>query len=246
MKTALLTILMMTSFSGVALAADKKVDKSTDFNSGTFAVERMICSKVYVPATGTQSPTYHAGMDVNGNAVAPADVNPIADAAPDYTEVPMTIDLAKRMGVAPVGAEMQMPVANLKLYKDGRVEYNGQDISSNAATLCGLGRKSDAQAVKSADGKFAPHPSSMPSYVSSSASKPSMIEPAAGQDQMLAAPSTTVNPDTRNDYQSDSVAPDNIEPQAGSVAASATSTPPPKTPIQIQRSTVNMAPRATR
>jgi len=220
MKTALLTLLMMTSVSGMALAADKSVAKSTDVNSGTFAVERMICSKLYVPATGKDSPTYQAGIDAQGNAVAPADINPIADAAPDYVEVPMTIDLAKRMGVAPVGAEMQMPVANLKLYKDGKVEYNGQDISSNAASLCGVAKKSEVA------------PKSIP-----------MIEPAAGQDQMISAPSETVNPDAKNNYQSDSVAPEEVEPQAGSVAASSTSTPPPKAPIQIQRSTVNMAPR---
>lgn len=217
MKTTFLTILLMTSVSGVAFAAEK----ATDVNSGTFAVERMICSKMYVPATGKDSPTYQAGIDAQGNAVAPADINPVADAAPDYVEVPMTIDLAKRMGVAPVGAEMQMPVANLKLYKDGKVEYNGQDISSNAASLCGVAKKSEIA------------PKSIP-----------MIEPAAGQDQMISAPSETVNPDTKNNYQSDSVAPDEVEPQAGSVAASSTSTPPPKAPIQIQRSTVNMAPRA--
>lgn len=245
MKTALFTILMMTSFSGMSFAADKSA-KATDVNSGTFAVERMICSKVYIPASGNQSPTYRAGIDAEGNSVAPADIAPLADTAPDYVEVPMTIDLAQRMGVTPVGAEMRMPVANLKLYKDGKVEYNGQDISSNAASLCGVGKKSDAQqAVKSVDGQFAPHPSSMPSYSSKGAH--SMLEPAAGQDQMLAAPSETVNPDPRNNYQSDSVAPDNVEPQAGSVAASSTSTPPPKVPLQIQRSTVNMAPRtATR
>ncbi len=224
MKTALLTILLMTSVSGMAFAADKSVAKVTDVDSGTFAVERMICSKIYVPATGIQSPTYQAGIDAQGNSVAPADIDPVADNSPDYVEVPMTIDLAKKMGVAPVGAEMKMPVANLKLYKDGKVEYNGQDISSNAASLCGVAQKSGVA------------PQSLPMDT---------IEAAAGQGQMITAPSTTVNPDTRNDYQSDSVASDNVEPQAGSVAASSTSTPPPKVPLQIQRSTVNMAPRAT-
>lgn len=216
MKTALLTILTMTSFYGVAVAADKSVDKSTDVNSGTFAVEKVICNKSYVPANGVQSPEYRAGIDVNGNAVAPADVAPLANAAPDYVEVPMTIDLAKRMGVAPAGAEMEMPVANLKLYKNGKVEYNGQDISSNAATLCGVADKSDASAVQK-------------------------VEPAAGQEQMITAPAETVVDNSRN-YQSDTVAPDNVEPQAGSVAASTTS-PPPKIVYQLQRSTVNMAPR---
>jgi hypothetical protein len=261
MKTALLTILMMTTVSGMAFAADKSVPKASDVNSPTYAVQSMICSKIYVPATGNQSPTYHAGIDAQGNAVAPADLNPSAGTpVPDYVEVPMTIDLAKRMGITQPGAEMQMPVANLKLYKDGKVEYNGQDISSNASTMCGVGKKSAVQpaqpssqsssrAAQQTSGNFAPHPSSNPNYVSPPVAKnmtaPAMVEPAAGQDQMLAVPSTTVNPDPKNNYQSDSVAPDNVEPQAGSVAASATSTPPPRTPIQIQRSTVNMGARTT-
>lgn len=229
MKTALLTILMMTTVSGMALAAEKSTPKASDVNSPTYAVQSMICSKLYVPATGNQSPTYHAGLDAQGNAVAPADINPAAaaDNTPDYVEVPMTIDLAKRMGLSQQGAEMQLPVANLKLYKDGRVEYNGQDISSNASTMCGTGKRSE---VKASDEGMIAH---------------ALVEPAAGQEQSLAAPSTTVNPDPRNDYQPDSVAPDNLEPQAGSVAASTTSTPPPVAPLQIQRSTVNMAPRAT-
>lgn len=231
LSTLLLTHLMLGGFAGMAMAADKSVAASTDVNSGTFAVERMICSKLYVPATGNQSPTYQAGIDAQGKSVVPADINPSADATPDYVEVPMTVDLAKRMGINQVGAEMQMPVANLKLYKDGRVEYNGQDVSSNASDMCGSGKKSDVS-----------KPSRTMADVKST---PSMIEPAAGQDQMLAAPSTTTHPDPRNQYQSDSVAPDQVEPQAGSVAASATNSPAPKTPVQIQRSTVNMAPRAS-
>lgn len=211
MKTALLTILAMTSVSSLALAADR----TKDVGSEGFAVEKMICNQAYVPATGAQSPNYQAGVDVNGNAVAPADVSPIANAAPDYIEVPMTIDLAQRMGLSQVGLEGKMPVANLKLYKTGKVEYNGQDISSNAATLCGFAKKSETK----------------PSH---------QVEPAAGQDAMIAAPSVTVEPDTSNYYQPDGVAPDDKTPVAGSVAASTTSSEP-KVQIQIQRSTVNRA-----
>jgi len=217
MKIALLTILMMTSVSGLALAADKIADK-TDVNSGTFAVEKMICNKSYVPATGNQSPNYQAGMDVNGQPVAPADLNAVANMEPDFVEVPMTIDLAKRMGLSQVGAEAEMPVANLKLYKNGKVEYNGQDISSNAATLCGVTLKNDEKS-------------------NTNPSLTNMIEPAAGQDQMLAAPSETINPSVPR-YQSDTTAPSVIEPAAGSVAASSTSFEP-KVEYKLQRQTVN-------
>ena len=223
MKTALLTVLIMTSVSGMALAADK----STDVNSGTFAVEKVICSKIYVPATGTQSPTYQAGMDVHGKPVVPADVAPSVNAEPDYVEVPMTVDLAQRMNLANQGAELNMPVANLKLYKDGRVEYNGQDISSNASSMCGYGKKSEVVPMSA--------PSSIPDM--------SNVEPAAGQDPMIVAPSETINPDTTSKYQADSVAPENFEPQSAS-AVSSTTSPPPKIDVQVQRQTVNKATRA--
>lgn len=211
MKTTILTFLLVASVSGLAIAADK-----TDGKSETFAVEKIICNKTFVPATGVQSPEYKAGFDVDGKSVVSVDLNlmPMND-TPDYVEVPMTIDLAKKMNLPQVGAEAEMPVANLKIYKNGKVEYNGQDISSNASTLCGVAQKSDASDV-------------------------SNVEPAAGQDQMIAAPSVTTPPKEPR-YQSDMVAPHNIEPAAGSVAASTTS-PPPKVEYKLQQGTVNRAP----
>lgn len=224
MKIALITTLIITGFSAGAFAAGQ-IDKLHDTNSGTFAVEKMICNHVYIPATGVQSPTYQAGIDARGQPVPPADVTTLTNSdQPDYVEVPMTIDLAQRMGLNAAlnaeAAEMKLPVANLKLYQNGKVEYNGQDISSHAASLCG----SDKTSQKVIE-------------------TPGEIEPAAGQDQMISAPSVTINPDPRNDYQSDRIAPADLEPQAGSVAASSTSTPPARKPIQVQQSTVNMGAR---
>lgn len=224
MKTALVTILIITGFSAGAFAAGQ-IDKLHDTNSGTFAVEKMICNHVYTPATGVQSPTYQAGIDARGQPVPPADVTTLTNSdQPDYVEVPMTIDLAQRMGLTGGlnggAAEMKLPVANLKLYQNGKVEYNGQDISSHAASVCGSDKTSQKHIQI-----------------------PNEIEPAAGQDQMISAPSVTINPDARNDYQSDRIAPADLEPQAGSVAASSTSTPPTRKPIQIQQSTVNMGAR---
>lgn len=212
MKTSLLTLLLVAGVSSVAMAADK-----TDGKSETMAVEKIICNKTFVPATGSQSPDYKAGVDVDGNPVAAADINSVpVNAAPDYVEVPMTIDLAKRMNLPQVGAEAEMPVANLKLYKNGKVEFNGQDISSQASTLCGVAeKKSEMKDV-------------------------TKVEPAAGQDQMIAAPSITASPEEPR-YQADMVAPHNIEPAAGSVAAS-TTTPPPRIEYKLQQQTVNRAP----
>ena len=216
--TALSLMILATSAAcvgaGPVLAADK-----TDGKSGGLAVEKIICHAAYTKAEGKASPDYQAGVDSAGKSVAPADLASVAPAAaPDYIEVPMTVDLAKKMGLSQVGLEGKMPVANLKLYKDGRVDYNGQDIRSNAAALC-AGQKT-SQNNRSGSKSAA------------------MIEPAAGQDQMIAAPSLTSNPDPRQAYHADSVAPQGFVPQAGSVAASSTG-PEPKMEFKIQRGTAN-------
>ncbi len=215
-KTTFLTILLMTTAIVPAFAKDK-----TDGQSGSIAVEKMICSKMYVPATGAASPTYQAGVDVNGKAVAPADIAATAPAinTPDFIEVPMTIDLAQKLGTVPAGAEMQLPVANLKLYKDGRVEYNGQDITSNAGALCGVAKKSDVESL-------------------------SEITPAAGQDKMMSAPSiTTLQPSAVAPPPSSYVPPiqpEEMTAQPGSVAPSSTSSAP-KIVYKLQQGTAARA-----
>lgn len=208
MKTAVLTLLLMTTVSGIAFAKDK-----TDGKSESIAVEKLICSKIYVPATGVASPNYQPGVDVNGNAVAPADISAPAIAMPDYIEVPMTIDLAKKMGSLPTGAEMPMPVANIKLYKDGRVEYNGQDMTSNAVSMCA--GTAVSQQAPAAGGQASGQVSGQVSNAAPNAGAPMPLQP-----QYIAPP----------------VIPDDVTPQAGSVAASST-TPPPKIVYKLQQGT---------
>lgn len=123
---------------GMIPVASHAADK-TDGKSNQLAVEKIICSDRYMaPASGAMSPNYQAGVDVKGNPVVPADLNPVPVAAPTVMEVPMTYDLAKKLGQnLPEGIEMKGSLASIKLYSNGKVEYNGQDISSNAAAMCG-------------------------------------------------------------------------------------------------------------
>jgi hypothetical protein len=195
----------------------------TDGMSETLAVEKMICAKAYLPATGKNSPTYQAGISSEGKAVVPADINSApsmtqAKISSDFIEVPMTIDLAKRMNLPQIGAEAEMPVANLRIYNSGRIEYNGQDISSQANSMCGVAQKSDTH---------------------DKANNIAKIEPAAGQDSMMAAPSVTM-PQPTSDYVPDQVAPPEQMPLAGSVVRSSTS-PEPVIEYKLQRGTVNKA-----
>ena len=50
----------------------------------------------------------------------------------------MTYELARAMNLTlPEGMEVNAVIGTLKLYSNGRVEYNGQDISATASQFCG-------------------------------------------------------------------------------------------------------------
>ncbi len=131
MKKFIYIISALVSFSGIAQAADQ-----TDGISSSIAVERIICKPAMVH-TPSSDVAYQGGVDVNGNAVAPADVNSAPQIiSSTYTEVPLNIDLAKKLSLAQP-AVMESNFGNLKVYNDGRVLYNGQDITGNVNSLCG-------------------------------------------------------------------------------------------------------------
>jgi len=82
---------------------------------------------------------FKPGVAANGKAVVPADLGGAASAlsVPDKVRIPLTIDMAKNLGLpVPVGTEMQAAFGMLDIYNDGRVTYNGKDITSNAAAIC--------------------------------------------------------------------------------------------------------------
>lgn len=98
---------------------------------------RVLCQSLpaYSPDPGVE---YRPGVDVHGRPVAPADLN--AALAADLNEVirvPVTLDLVRRFNLYPFfGIEMKPDVGSLAIHPDGRVEYNGQDLSRQAYTLC--------------------------------------------------------------------------------------------------------------
>ena len=80
---------------------------------------------------------YKAGVDVHGNPVVPADINAAPTMVPDIIRVPMTVELAKYMDIMPKGVELKAGVGLIEIFKNGHVAYNGLDISSQVASLCG-------------------------------------------------------------------------------------------------------------
>jgi hypothetical protein len=75
---------------------------------------------------------YTPGMDVNGQAVAPADLNGSANIQmPDVISIPVTIDLATSLGIqTPFLA--RPTIGEVQVTRDGRVTFNGQPITSDA------------------------------------------------------------------------------------------------------------------
>jgi hypothetical protein len=81
---------------------------------------------------------YQSGVDVNGKTIAPADLNGLSAVRNFNTiEIPVEVDLVSRFGLTPKpGVELQPYVALMSIHKDGRVDYNGQDITKQAHQLC--------------------------------------------------------------------------------------------------------------
>ena len=98
---------------------------------------------------------YKAGVDVHGKPVVPADVNadPMGFSGQTIV-VPLTIDLAKRLQNQNIpGINMEGTLGFLEVAPDGRVTYNGQDLTSQVHVLCGKGALDD---VPPANGHKAP------------------------------------------------------------------------------------------
>ncbi len=98
---------------------------------------------------------YQPGVDVRGKPVVPADVNADPMGLSGQTiVVPLTVDLAKRLQNQHVqGINMEGTLGFLEVAPDGRVTYNGRDLTSQVHVLCGKGALDE---VPAADGQKAP------------------------------------------------------------------------------------------
>ncbi|MGN7438469.1 MAG: hypothetical protein ACTHOO_07470 [Alcanivorax sp.] len=98
----------------------------------------ILCEHVSKDKTDPVGAEYVPNVDVYGNTVTAADVD--ADSsAKIYNPViiPIEIDLAARYGVSlPIGGEIKPTVADIKIFQNGHVQYNGKDISGKVRTLC--------------------------------------------------------------------------------------------------------------
>jgi hypothetical protein len=100
----------------------------------------------HVPADNV---AYQPGVDVRGRAVAPADINKVVKDDFDAVDIPVEYNVVSSLGGLPAGSQAQPLVAMVRIYKDGRVHYNGNDLTAQAQTLCST--QSRATIVSSAE-----------------------------------------------------------------------------------------------
>ena len=91
---------------------------------------------------------YQPGVDVDGNAVVPADIN----AAPmggvlDVVKVPLEFDLAQRISGLNIDGVRQgfnsdsSSLGMIEIHQTGKVIYNGQDITRPMMNICAKSHK---------------------------------------------------------------------------------------------------------
>lgn len=75
---------------------------------------------------------YQPGVDVNGNPVVEADLNPSPVKVPEKVTFDITVDMAKYLGItAPAGLEGQAKMGTVA-YEDGVLTFNGEPMEGPA------------------------------------------------------------------------------------------------------------------
>jgi len=100
----------------------------------TVEITEQDCSQL-VQHVASADVAYQPGVDVNGNAVAPADLNgPQQIPAPDVISFPLTLDLADRLGISlgdGVDILARPVIGDVAITSDGRVFFNGKPLTSD-------------------------------------------------------------------------------------------------------------------
>lgn len=120
MRLFVLTALLLASSAVPALAQNQNL-----------ALCKLRSQHVAAPNTA-----YQPGVDAQGRAVVPADYSASPSVVPDVVRIPMTVDLAQRLGSVPAGTELKAATGMIEIHKDGRVTFNGQDMTEVAVVLC--------------------------------------------------------------------------------------------------------------
>lgn len=88
----------------------------------------------YVPAEDVE---YQPGIDAKGNFIVPPDIGFAAQPNIFPMRIPLELDIIERFNLdVPIGIISDPEVAGIMIYEDGKVTYNGQDVSDNVQAFC--------------------------------------------------------------------------------------------------------------
>lgn len=136
---------------------------------------------------------YQPGVDARGKAVAPADLAAPAVIVPSALRIPLTVDLSQRLNeVLPDGRKLEAQVGVIEVKQDGKVFFNGQDLTGPATAMCDNLEKQKAAALKTADA---------PKARKAAVQKSAPLEPISVSDgpAIKSAPVTPVEPQVLQD-----------------------------------------------
>lgn len=80
---------------------------------------------------------YKGGIDQKGNFIVAADIG-MPFTAMDYPiDIPLELNLLEKLNMGvPIGLIADARIAGLKIYEDGNVKYNGQDVTPQVGVFC--------------------------------------------------------------------------------------------------------------
>ncbi|MBO6783622.1 MAG: hypothetical protein JJ899_10190 [Alphaproteobacteria bacterium] len=97
----------------------------------TVEITRAECDRLAIH-TPSADVAYTPGVDVNGNAVAPADLNAQPQiTVPDKITIPVDVNLATSLGITNT-FDGEAKVGNVEVHRDGRIFFNGQPVGGDA------------------------------------------------------------------------------------------------------------------
>lgn len=92
----------------------------------------------HINSSSSVSAAYQPGVDVHGKPVVPADINaPSSSFLPSRITFPVNVDLAQAFALPlPAGTQMDANMGMIEVYTNGKVLYNGQDMTAQTQAFC--------------------------------------------------------------------------------------------------------------
>ena len=110
----------------------------------------------HIPAADVE---YQPGIDAKGNFIVPPDIGFASQAKTFPMHIPLELDIIERFDLdVPIGIISDPEIAGIMIHKDGKVTYNGQDISNNVQTFC---KQNEVIVIENEEGEK-PQPKSKP------------------------------------------------------------------------------------